>query len=132
MPFTMFLRPQDGLVPLFPDQAGNGFDTDLLNSPEARIMRNMSQFQRSGNQLDEEEIENMMTFFGSARAKSREKYEAALAESLRKVSQNPQKAFEELLSMAIEISESGSESSEEDEVRSCKRARKGPHVRGGC
>merc|ERR1719207_387043 len=52
----------------------------------------MCELQQPGQQLEKEGVENIVMFFGSARAKSKEDYAAALAEAQAKVSQNPDDA----------------------------------------
>jgi len=56
------------------------------------MIRIMCELQQPGQQLEKEGVENIVMFFGSARAKSKEEYAAALAEAQAKVSQNPDDA----------------------------------------
>jgi len=79
-------------VPLGPKPDKSYKNNDFLNSPEARMIRIMCELQQPGDQLEKEGVENIVMFFGSARAKSKEEYETALAEAQAKVDQNPDDA----------------------------------------
>jgi len=51
---------------------------DFLNSHDARLIRIMCELQEPGQRLDEHGVENIVMFFGSARAKPRAQYEETL------------------------------------------------------
>merc|ERR1719471_2008112 len=53
----------------------------FLNSHEARLIRVMCEMEEPGARLDAQGIENIVMFFGSARAKPRAEYEAALGQA---------------------------------------------------
>ncbi|CAD7975474.1 unnamed protein product [Amoebophrya sp. A25] len=55
---------------------------DFLNTPAARNIRIQCEFQEPGVRLLEEEVHNVVMFFGSARAKSREEFEKALERAI--------------------------------------------------
>lgn len=72
------------------------------------MIRIMCELQQPGQQLDREGVENIVMFFGSARAKSKEEYQQALAEAQADVDQNPaddakKAALERLKKMAFII-----------------------------
>jgi len=72
------------------------------------MIRIMCELQQPGQQLDREGVENIVMFFGSARAKSKEEYQKALAEAQADVDQNPaddakKAALERLKKMAFII-----------------------------
>jgi len=71
-----------------PDKAYK--NNNFLNSPEARMIRIMCELQQPGQQLEKEGVENIVMFFGSARAKSKEEYQKALDEAQAQVDQNPE------------------------------------------
>merc|ERR1711924_406589 len=50
----------------------------------------MGELQQPGQQLEKEGVENIVMFFGSARAKSKEEYQKALAEAQAKADQSPE------------------------------------------
>lgn len=52
-------------------------NADFMNTPAARNIRVQCEFQEPGLRLAEQGVHNIVMFFGSARAKSREDYEAA-------------------------------------------------------
>jgi uncharacterized protein (TIGR00730 family) len=79
-------------VPLGPKPAKAYKDNDFLSSPEARMIRIMCELQQPGCQLEKEGVENIVMFFGSARAKSKEEYTAAVTEAQVKADQNPDDA----------------------------------------
>jgi len=53
------------------------------------MIRIMCELQQPGKQLEEEGVENIVMFFGSARAKSKEEYDIALAQAQADADQNP-------------------------------------------
>jgi len=61
----------------------------FLNSSEARLIRIMCELQEPKQRLDDEGVENIVMFFGSARAKPKAEYEKALAEAKAKVASAP-------------------------------------------
>jgi len=63
--------------------------TDFLNSKEARMIRMMCELQEPGDRLDAEGVDNVVMFFGSARAKPKQEYDAAVRESEALVAANP-------------------------------------------
>eukprot|EP00420_Gonyaulax_spinifera_P025896 CAMPEP_0197890214 /NCGR_PEP_ID=MMETSP1439-20131203/25839_1 /TAXON_ID=66791 /ORGANISM="Gonyaulax spinifera, Strain CCMP409" /LENGTH=413 /DNA_ID=CAMNT_0043510229 /DNA_START=93 /DNA_END=1335 /DNA_ORIENTATION=+ len=71
----------------------------FLNSGEARMIRVMCELEEPGDRLDREGIENVVMFFGSARAKPRAEYEAAVKEAEANVAKDPEdmKAYSALL-----------------------------------
>jgi len=56
-------------------------NSDFLNSHNARLIRVMCELQEPGQRLDNSGVDNIVMFFGSARAKPKDQYEAALAEA---------------------------------------------------
>merc|ERR1719487_3233530 len=76
-------------VPLGPKPDKAYKSSDFLNSSEARMIRIMCELQQPGQQLEKEGVENIVMFFGSARAKSKEEYQKALAEAQADVDQTP-------------------------------------------
>jgi uncharacterized protein (TIGR00730 family) len=93
-------------IPLGPKPAKAYKNNDFLNSSEARMIRIMCELQQPAGQLEKEGVENIIMFFGSARAKSKEEYDVALAEAQEKVDQNPddvakKAALERLKKMAF-------------------------------
>mmetsp|Transcript_28521 Transcript_28521/g.62231 ORF Transcript_28521/g.62231 Transcript_28521/m.62231 type:complete len:590 (+) Transcript_28521:47-1816(+) len=62
---------------------------DFLNSGNARILRIMCEFEEPRVRLEANGIDNIVMIFGSARSKSREEYDAALAELRTKVKSDP-------------------------------------------
>ena len=78
-------RTSDGRRPskLFFHPRGWGYHVFL----EARMIRIMCELQQPGQQLEKEGVENIVMFFGSARAKSRDDYDKAVAELQAKVDQ---------------------------------------------
>merc|ERR1719197_1583941 len=76
-------------IPVGPKPDKSYKNSDFLNSPEARMIRIMCELQQPGQQLEQEGVENIVMFFGSARAKSKEEYEKAVAEAQADVDQNP-------------------------------------------
>lgn len=65
---------------------------DFLNSHDARLIRIMCELQEPRQRLEKEGIDNIVMFFGSARAKPKAQYEAAVLEAEAKVSANPEDA----------------------------------------
>jgi len=53
------------------------------------MIRIMCELQQPGQKLEKEGVENIVMFFGSARAKSKEEYQKALADAQADVDQNP-------------------------------------------
>jgi len=76
-------------VPLGPKPPKSYKNNEFLNAPEARMIRIMCELQQPGHQLEKEGVENIVMFFGSARAKSREDYEKSLAEAHEAAANNP-------------------------------------------
>jgi len=62
---------------------------EFLNSTPARLIRVMCEFEEPQTRLDDQGVENIVMFFGSARAKPKKEYEAALAEAEAKVEATP-------------------------------------------
>jgi len=56
-------------------------NSSFLNSGEARMIRIMCELEEPKHRLDEEGIENIVMFFGSARAKPKADYEKAVADA---------------------------------------------------
>merc|ERR1719160_589639 len=79
-------------VPTGPKPPKSYKNNDFLGSAEARMIRIMCELQQPGHQLEKEGVENIVMFFGSARAKSKEEYDAALVEAQAKVDQDPDNA----------------------------------------
>jgi hypothetical protein len=70
------------------------------------MIRIMCELQQPAQQLEKEGVENIIMFFGSARTKSKEEYDAALAEAQEKVDKDPDNvgknaALERLKKMAF-------------------------------
>lgn len=65
---------------------------EFLNSSSARLIRVMCEFEEPGHRLDEQNVENIVMFFGSARAKPKKEYEAAVAEAEAKCKAAPDDA----------------------------------------
>eukprot|EP00419_Tripos_fusus_P064843 CAMPEP_0172931258 /NCGR_PEP_ID=MMETSP1075-20121228/219406_1 /TAXON_ID=2916 /ORGANISM="Ceratium fusus, Strain PA161109" /LENGTH=309 /DNA_ID=CAMNT_0013792577 /DNA_START=63 /DNA_END=992 /DNA_ORIENTATION=- len=53
-------------------------NSEFLGSGAARLIRVMCEFEETGARLDAQGVENVVMFFGSARAKPKAEYEAAL------------------------------------------------------
>jgi len=85
-------RRADEEIPEGPKPAKAYKNSDFLNSHDARLIRVMCELQEPGARLDRQNIENVVMFFGSARARPKDQYEAALAEAKVKVSANPEDA----------------------------------------
>eukprot|EP00435_Cladocopium_sp_Y103_P010861 s1386_g2.t2 len=64
-------------------------NNDFLNSTEARLIRIMCELEEPKDRLRTEGVDNIVMFFGSARAKPRDQYEAAVKEAEAKVAANP-------------------------------------------
>merc|ERR1719471_2274821 len=64
----------------------------FLNSHEARLIRVMCEMEEPGARLDAQGIENIVMFFGSARAKPRGEYEAALGQAEAAAEASPEDA----------------------------------------
>lgn len=62
----------------------------FLNSGEARLIRVMCELEEPRARFDAEGIENIVMFFGSARAKPKAEYEAAVKEAEAKVAASPE------------------------------------------
>ncbi|CAE8634374.1 unnamed protein product [Polarella glacialis] len=61
----------------------------FLNSGEARLIRVMCELEEPKVRLDEQNIDNIVMFFGSARAKPKMEYEAAVKKSEAEVAASP-------------------------------------------
>jgi len=68
-------------VPLGPKPAKAYKNPDFLNSHEARLIRVMCELQEPGQRLEQQKVDNIVMFFGSARAKPKEAYEASLKDA---------------------------------------------------
>merc|ERR1719420_1818656 len=64
-------------------------NSTFLSSGEARLIRIMCELEEPKQRLDAEGVENIVMFFGSARAKPKAEYEKALAEAQAKVAAAP-------------------------------------------
>jgi len=64
----------------------------FLNSHDARLIRIMCELQEPGQRLDERGVDNIVMFFGSARAKPKAQYEEALRQAEAKAAAAPQDA----------------------------------------
>ncbi|CAK9115560.1 unnamed protein product [Durusdinium trenchii] len=64
-------------------------NNDFLNSTEARLIRIMCELEEPKDRLRTEAVDNIVMFFGSARAKPKDQYEAAVKEAEAKVAANP-------------------------------------------
>jgi len=64
-------------------------NNDFLNSNEARLIRVMCELEEPKGRLEENEVENIVMFFGSARAKPKAQYEAAVKEAEAKANASP-------------------------------------------
>jgi len=62
-----------------PDKAYKS--SEFLNSKGSRMIRMMCELQQPGSVLEEHGVDNVIMFFGSARAKPREEYEQAVKEA---------------------------------------------------
>lgn len=62
---------------------------EFLNSNQARLIRIMCELEEPGARMDAEGVENVVMFFGSARAKPRPAYEAAVREAEAKLAASP-------------------------------------------
>lgn len=67
-------------------------NNEFLNSNAARLIRVMCELEEPSNRLQQQNVENIVMFFGSARAKPKKEYEAALAAAEAKVKASPQDA----------------------------------------
>lgn len=63
---------------------------DFLNSSDARMIRVMCEFEEPKLRLEEGDVQNIVMFFGSARAKPKKQYEQALKQAEDKVAASPQ------------------------------------------
>jgi len=64
----------------------------FLNSGDARLIRVMCEFEEPKYRLEENGVDNIVMIFGSARAKPKPQYEAAVIEAKAKVAANPEDA----------------------------------------
>jgi uncharacterized protein (TIGR00730 family) len=81
-------RPaEQELVGPKPDKAYKS--SEFLNSKSARMIRMMCELQQPGAVLEEEGVDNVVMFFGSARAKPRADYERAVKDAEASASANP-------------------------------------------
>ena len=64
-------------------------NNDFLNSTEARLIRIMCELEEPKERLNANSVDNIVMFFGSARAKPKDQYEAAVKEAEAKVKANP-------------------------------------------
>uniref|UniRef100_A0A6T8SDU8 Cytokinin riboside 5'-monophosphate phosphoribohydrolase n=1 Tax=Pyrodinium bahamense TaxID=73915 RepID=A0A6T8SDU8_9DINO len=62
---------------------------EFLNSSEARLVRVMCELEEPKQRMDDQGVDNIVMFFGSARAKPRMEYEAALQEAKAKAAGSP-------------------------------------------
>merc|ERR1712151_822470 len=58
---------------------------DFLNSSDARMIRVMCEFEEPKTRLEKHDVQNIVMFFGSARAKPRKQYEHAVRQAEAKV-----------------------------------------------
>lgn len=72
---------------------------DFLNSTEARLIRVMCELEEPKARLENEGVENIVMFFGSARAKPKAQYEAAVKDAEAKVKASPD---DQMLKSALE------------------------------
>merc|ERR1719230_984767 len=63
---------------------------DFLNSSDARMIRVMCEFEEPRARLEENDVQNIVMFFGSARAKPKKQYEKAVKEAEAKVAAKPE------------------------------------------
>jgi uncharacterized protein (TIGR00730 family) len=61
----------------------------FLNSTEARLIRVMCELEEPKGRFEAENVENIVMFFGSARAKPKEQYEAAIKDAEAKCAASP-------------------------------------------
>lgn len=64
-------------------------NSEFLNSHSARLIRVMCELQEPGARMDGQNVDNIVMFFGSARAKPKEEYEKSLKESEEAVKNDP-------------------------------------------
>uniref|UniRef100_A0A7S4QPL4 Cytokinin riboside 5'-monophosphate phosphoribohydrolase n=1 Tax=Alexandrium monilatum TaxID=311494 RepID=A0A7S4QPL4_9DINO len=64
-------------------------NNEFLNSNAARLIRVMCELEEPKTRLDNQGVENIVMFFGSARAKPKKEYEAAVEEAEAKVKAAP-------------------------------------------
>ena len=64
-------------------------NNDFLNSTEARLIRIMCELEEPKERLNANSVDNIVMFFGSARAKPKDQYEAAVKEAEARVKANP-------------------------------------------
>eukprot|EP00931_Biecheleriopsis_adriatica_P093618 TRINITY_DN67342_c0_g1_i1.p1 TRINITY_DN67342_c0_g1~~TRINITY_DN67342_c0_g1_i1.p1 ORF type:complete len:327 (-),score=89.17 TRINITY_DN67342_c0_g1_i1:110-1045(-) len=62
---------------------------EFLNSTEARLIRIMCELEEPKERLNDQQVDNIVMFFGSARAKPKAQYEAAVKEAEAKAKANP-------------------------------------------
>eukprot|EP00420_Gonyaulax_spinifera_P015132 CAMPEP_0197914384 /NCGR_PEP_ID=MMETSP1439-20131203/78411_1 /TAXON_ID=66791 /ORGANISM="Gonyaulax spinifera, Strain CCMP409" /LENGTH=339 /DNA_ID=CAMNT_0043536293 /DNA_START=70 /DNA_END=1089 /DNA_ORIENTATION=- len=65
---------------------------EFLNSDSARLIRVMCELEEPGARLNAEGVENVVMFFGSARARPRHEYEAALRTAQARAAEQPDDA----------------------------------------
>merc|ERR1719387_2741201 len=76
-------------VPQGPKPPKSYKNSEFLNSGDARMIRIMCELQQPGHQLEKKGVENVVMFFGSARANSREDYNKSLLEAQAAVDNDP-------------------------------------------
>jgi len=86
------IEEADAVVPLGPKPPKAYKNGDFLNSHNARLIRVMCELQEPGQRLDAHSAENIVMFFGSARAKPKAQYEEALSKAEANVAAHPEDA----------------------------------------
>ena len=78
----------DELQKLVPTQKAYK-NLDFLNSPEARMIRIQCELEEPKHRLKKEGVDNIVMFFGSARAKNQTDFNANIAKIQKEVDENP-------------------------------------------
>lgn len=79
-------------IPVGPKPPKSYKNSEFLNCSEARLIRVMCELQEPRQRLEEQKVDSIVMFFGSARAKNRQQFDAALKDAEAKVAAKPQDA----------------------------------------
>eukprot|EP00445_Apocalathium_hangoei_P060138 CAMPEP_0204091480 /NCGR_PEP_ID=MMETSP0360-20130528/189425_1 /ASSEMBLY_ACC=CAM_ASM_000342 /TAXON_ID=268821 /ORGANISM="Scrippsiella Hangoei, Strain SHTV-5" /LENGTH=256 /DNA_ID=CAMNT_0051040745 /DNA_START=75 /DNA_END=841 /DNA_ORIENTATION=+ len=79
----------NGEVPLGPKPTKAYRNSSFLNSHDARLIRIMCELQEPQQRLEAAGVDNIVMFFGSARAKPKAQYEEAVKEAEAKAAKDP-------------------------------------------
>ena len=91
-------------MPRFPEKAYKNMD--FLNSPAARHIRILCEYEEARQRFEQHEIDSTIVFFGSARTLASEDAEALLAEARSKMADSPDSDESKALLRKAEIAQS--------------------------